>query len=68
MTINQYLTTSDAAELSGLSQSYLNKLRSTGQGSQFIKVGRRCLYRKDQFENWLDSHQQQPIKNELSAK
>lgn len=53
----KYLSTSQAAEVSGLSESYLNKLRSAGGGSPFLKIGRRCLYRKDQFEQWLQTHQ-----------
>ena len=62
------MSTQEAASISGLSISYLNKLRSTGQGSEFLKIGRRCLYRQDQFESWLASHQRQPIKTKPSAK
>ena len=53
----QYLSTSDAALMSGLSESYLSKLRSAGGGSTFLKIGRRCVYRRDQFEAWLNAHQ-----------
>lgn len=52
-----YLSTEQASALSGLSQSYLNKLRSTGGGSPFLKIGRRCLYREDRFRDWLTSHE-----------
>ncbi|MCP4121514.1 MAG: helix-turn-helix domain-containing protein [Bacteroidetes bacterium] len=52
-----YLTTKQAAAVSGLSASYLNKLRSIGGGSPFLKIGRRCLYRRDQFDDWLSQHQ-----------
>ncbi|MEP5862487.1 MAG: helix-turn-helix domain-containing protein [Lentilitoribacter sp.] len=68
MQSNEFLSATQAAAFSGLSVSYLNKLRSAGRGSPFLKVGRRCLYRKDQFENWLASHQKQPTKNEPSTK
>lgn len=52
-----YLTTEKAAQISGLSASYLNKLRCFGGGSPYLKIGRKCLYRRDQFEAWLDEHQ-----------
>lgn len=52
-----YLTTKQAAAISGLSASYLNKLRSIGGGSPFLKIGRRCVYRRDQFDDWLSQHQ-----------
>ena len=41
---DQFYPTSRAAELLGLSQSFLCKLRCTGDGPPFIKVGRRVLY------------------------
>ena len=52
-----YLTTKQAAQLSGLSVSYLNKLRCIGGGSPFLKVGRKCIYRSEQFKAWLAEHQ-----------
>lgn len=58
----QYLATDAAADLSGLSESYLNKLRSIGGGSPYLKIGRRCLYRQDQFEAWLASHEREVTK------
>ena len=53
----QYLSTAEASQFSRLSESYVSKLRSTGGGSPFLKIGRRCVYRRDQFEKWLDAHQ-----------
>jgi excisionase family DNA binding protein len=57
MNSEMYLTTKQAAQFSGLSVSYLNKLRCFGGGSPFLKVGRKCIYRRDQFEAWLAKHQ-----------
>jgi hypothetical protein len=57
MTSENYLTTKQAAQFSGLSVSYLNKLRCLGGGSPFLKIGRKCIYRRDQFEGWLGRHQ-----------
>jgi hypothetical protein len=57
MASDNYLTTKRTAELSGLSVSYLNKLRCLGGGSPFLKVGRKCIYRRDEFEAWLATHQ-----------
>lgn len=63
MDFENYLTTREAAELSGLSVSYLNKLRCFGGGSPYLKVGRKCIYRRDQFEAWLAKHQYGSIRN-----
>jgi hypothetical protein len=57
MSADDYLKTSEAALLSGLSQSYLNKLRCLGGGSPFLKIGRKCIYRRADFEAWLAKHQ-----------
>jgi Helix-turn-helix domain len=57
MDTENYLTTRQAAELSGLSVSYLNKLRCYGGGCPYLKIGRKCIYRRDQFEAWLAQHQ-----------
>jgi hypothetical protein len=57
MASENYLTTKQVAQLSGLSVSYLNKLRCFGGGSPFLKIGRKCIYRRDQFEAWLANHQ-----------
>jgi hypothetical protein len=56
MASDNYLTTKQTAQLSGLSMSYLNKLRCLGGGSPFLKVGRKCIYRRDEFEAWLAKH------------
>jgi predicted DNA-binding transcriptional regulator AlpA len=47
---------SEAARHLGLSESTLNKLRLTGGGPVFIKLGRRVLYNMQDLEAWLQQH------------
>ena len=44
------------AEFTGLSASYLAKLRVTGFGPPFKKIGRAVLYDPDDVRRWLDQH------------
>jgi excisionase family DNA binding protein len=56
MQSQEYLNTKQAAERYGLSESWLSKLRIFGGGSPHLKVGRRVLYERSEFERWLASH------------
>ena len=47
------LPASDAARVLGLSQSTLAKLRLTGNGPAYCKLGRRVVYRPDDLSEWL---------------
>jgi excisionase family DNA binding protein len=49
---NRLLSVEEAARLLGLSASTLNKLRLTGGGPRFAKLGRRCLYDGDDLKKW----------------
>lgn len=42
-----------AAAALGVSESWLNKSRLTGQGPSFIRVGTRCLYDPDDLTAWI---------------
>jgi len=43
-----------AAEYLGISASYLGKLRMTGGGPTFVKLGkRRVAYRKSDLDTWI---------------
>ena len=55
-TATQVVNNSDAARHLGLSESTLNKLRLTGGGPIFIKLGRRVLYDFKDLEDWLGRH------------
>jgi hypothetical protein len=49
------LNAEDAAEVLGLAKSTLAKLRLTGDGPVYCKLGRRVVYRRQDLETWLDS-------------
>lgn len=50
------LRTDDAAKLIGLSPSTLAKLRLTGGGPRYIKLGRAVIYDPADLETWLTAH------------
>jgi hypothetical protein len=50
------LSVEDAAAYTGLSESTLNKLRMTGNGPQYCKLGRRILYDTCRLDEWLSSN------------
>ena len=51
----RFLDTVQAAELTGLGKSTLNKLRTSGGGPRFIKAGpRRVLYDPADLKAWLE--------------
>jgi predicted DNA-binding transcriptional regulator AlpA len=47
------LPASDAARILGLSQSTLAKLRLSGNGPAYCKLGRRVVYQPDDLVEWL---------------
>ncbi|MEY2341647.1 helix-turn-helix domain-containing protein [Acidithiobacillus sp. IBUN Pt1247-S3] len=50
------LTTSEAAVMLGISQSWLEKDRSLYGRVPFIKIGRRVRYDKDDIERFIKHH------------
>jgi hypothetical protein len=48
--MSEYLNVAGAAELTGLATSTLNKLRLSGDGPEYIKLGRRVLYARYSIE------------------
>ena len=50
------LTTPQAAAFVGLGVSSLEKLRVTGGGPAFLKIGRRVVYDTVDLEQWLAKH------------
>ena len=50
------LSVQEASNYTGLSCSTLNKLRCSGQGPRFAKVGRRVLYNVADLDAWLAKH------------
>jgi predicted DNA-binding transcriptional regulator AlpA len=49
------LTAGEAAKLVGLAPSTLAKLRLSGNGPLYCKLGRRVVYRRADLEAWLQS-------------
>lgn len=52
----QMLRTDDTARIIGLSPSTLAKLRLTGGGPRYIKLGRTVVYDPADVEAWLSTH------------
>jgi predicted DNA-binding transcriptional regulator AlpA len=50
------LDAQNAAKWVGLSASTLAKLRLTGNGPAYSKLGRRVVYRIDDLDKWIASH------------
>jgi predicted DNA-binding transcriptional regulator AlpA len=48
-------TAAEAARVLGLASSTLAKLRLTGNGPTYCKLGRRVVYRRTDLEAWLES-------------
>jgi predicted DNA-binding transcriptional regulator AlpA len=51
----RYLRVTEAARYCGSSKSTFDKLRVTGGGAPFIKIGARVVYRTDDLDVWLIS-------------
>ena len=51
------LNTEQAARYVGLSPSTMAKLRMRGGNVPHIKIGRRCLYRREDLDAWLVANQ-----------
>jgi excisionase family DNA binding protein len=55
-----FCTTGQAAELLGVSASWLEKLRVRGDGPPFYRVSaRRVLYRLSDLNDWIEAHRAQ---------
>lgn len=52
-TLTRLVSTREASEILGLSQSYLEKARVSGGSLPYIKIGRRVLYDVREVEAWL---------------
>jgi predicted DNA-binding transcriptional regulator AlpA len=47
------LTDDDLARLTGRPKSWYAKLRMTGNGPRFLKIGGKVRYRRGDYEAWL---------------
>jgi predicted DNA-binding transcriptional regulator AlpA len=55
-TQSSLLDAQSAADWTGLSTSTLAKLRLTGNGPVYIKLGRRVAYKPEDLEAWIEVH------------
>jgi predicted DNA-binding transcriptional regulator AlpA len=53
---SQLLKPKAAVEFLNLGQSTLAKLRATGEGPPFRKLGRSVRYSRDDLQAWADAH------------
>jgi excisionase family DNA binding protein len=60
----QLLKPKAAAEFLNLGQSTLAKLRASGEGPQFRKLGRSVRYSRDDLQAWADAHIRQTVSSE----
>ncbi|MEI8152773.1 MAG: helix-turn-helix domain-containing protein [Hyphomicrobiales bacterium] len=51
--IDVLFTATKVAELLGISENALAKMRLTGGGPPFVKIGRRVRYGQSELEIWL---------------
>ena len=51
-----FLNTNEAADYCRSSVSTFEKLRLTGGGPVYSKIGRRVVYRVEDLDAWLDTH------------
>ncbi len=56
MTLKQYLTPDQLAEMWGISANTLRKWRWEGKGPKFVKLGSRVVYRLVDVEAYADSN------------
>jgi hypothetical protein len=52
----RHLNVSEAARYLGLSEAFLNRLRSVGGGPEFFKLGVRVIYSRADLDKWLGTH------------
>jgi predicted DNA-binding transcriptional regulator AlpA len=55
-TTSSLLDAQKAADWTGLSTSTLAKLRLTGNGPTYSKLGRRVVYHVGDLEAWIEAH------------
>lgn len=52
---SELLMVKEAANYCRLSQSYLNTLRVSGAGPEFVKLGSAVRYRRRDLDSWIES-------------
>ena len=57
------LTNEETAALLGVRPQTLLTWRCQGRGPRYLKVGRRCYYRRPDVETWLQGQLRDPAKH-----
>jgi excisionase family DNA binding protein len=60
------LSVREAAQYIGLSKTFLDHRRISGNGPTFLKVGGRVLYERDALDAWLASCRRQSTSQEAA--
>lgn len=64
MNVNFYVTTKEAARFLRSSERTLVRQRAERRGPSYIKEGGRILYSLSRLQEWLDSHEVTPPRND----
>jgi predicted DNA-binding transcriptional regulator AlpA len=67
MPLDHLYSTPEAASYCGLSRSFLNKLRCTGGGPRYVKLGRRVVYTKPDLDSWTEEHRRSSTSDQERA-
>ena len=59
------LRVQQAAGYLGISKSWLDKKRITGEGPPYLKLGRRVVYDIDDLEIWASGHRRQDTSEQI---
>jgi hypothetical protein len=57
----------NAARYACVSTSFLNKARLTGDGPEFLKLGRKIVYEKSALDAWLASRRRRSTSQKEAA-
>lgn len=61
------MTVDDAARHVGVSVSFMNRARLTGDGPEYLKLGRRVVYERDSLDAWLASRRRRSTSSQMEA-
>lgn len=61
------LTVKQAAEYVPIGASTLNKLRVSGGGPRYIKIGNRVLYDQRDLDKWIEDHKRESTSQSQAA-
>lgn len=65
-TQQRMLRTTDAAKYCGSSASTFEKLRLTGGGPVYSKIGRRVVYRVEDLDAWLAANRRRSTSDQVA--